>query len=291
MIKLIVSDLDETLLDDKKQISPRTVSALKQLQKTGINFLLNTEREYHDAKPVLDAAGIQCDMICSGGACYFTQTRKQQKASYIPVETLPPLLRLFGKHRIFYEIYSTRGRCILASKNAYESYLTGEKIPGLLSETKDFEITQEQYDMLIEETFFYDNGKLLLKENPEIVKVVSHSNDIWKLRHLKQDIEISFPDVAIVGESPYHIEVNHTDALKGMALQKYIKQKKLSLRDTLVIGNGENDYSMLALPYVKSIAMGNAVPVIKDICEYSTRKNTEDGVAIVLEHVISSINI
>ncbi|MCI5622304.1 MULTISPECIES: Cof-type HAD-IIB family hydrolase [Anaerostipes] len=289
MIELIVSDLDDTLLNNQKQISPRTVSALKQLQKAGIGFLLNTEREYDDVKPILDAADIQCDMICSGGSCFFNQTGKQNKASYIPAETLPPLLRLFGKNRIFYEIYSTRGRCILASKQAYETYLTGEKIPGLLMETKDFEITQEQYDTLIEETLFYDNGELLLKENPEIVKVVSHSNDIWKLRHLKQDLEISFPDLAIIGESPYHIEVNHTDALKGIALQKYIKQQKLSLKDTLVIGNGENDYSMLALPYVKSVAMGNAVPIIKDICEYSTKNNTEDGVAVVLEHVISSI--
>ena len=68
MIQLIVSDLDGTLLNEKKQMTPRTADAIRQIQQRGIRFLLNTEREYFDAKTILDPMGIQCDMICSGGA-------------------------------------------------------------------------------------------------------------------------------------------------------------------------------------------------------------------------------
>ncbi len=50
MIKLIVSDLDGTLLNSKQQISDRTIRAIKQIQRKGLRLLINTEQNYFDAK-------------------------------------------------------------------------------------------------------------------------------------------------------------------------------------------------------------------------------------------------
>lgn len=50
MIKLIVSDLDGTLLNSKQQISDRTLRAIKQIQRKGLRLLINTEQNYFDAK-------------------------------------------------------------------------------------------------------------------------------------------------------------------------------------------------------------------------------------------------
>ena len=53
----------------------------------------------------------------------------------------------------------------------------------------------------------------------------------------------------------------------------------------MVIGDSENDYSMLGLPYIESIAMGNADDIIQEICLHHTADNDHDGVAIVLEQI------
>ena len=50
MIKLISSDMDGTLLDSYRQITPINVEAIKRAQENGINFIINTGREYPNAR-------------------------------------------------------------------------------------------------------------------------------------------------------------------------------------------------------------------------------------------------
>ena len=77
MIKLIVSDLDGTLLNSKQQISDRTLRAIKQIQRKGLRLLINTEQNYFDAKKILDAYDISCDIACFGGSCIFDTSGHQ----------------------------------------------------------------------------------------------------------------------------------------------------------------------------------------------------------------------
>ena len=290
MIKFIVSDLDGTLLDSKHQLTKRTAEAIQKLQKNGIRFLLNTEREYFDTRQLLKQAGISCDIICSGGACIVDQNGQNQRASYIPQDQIAPMLRLFGKYCTFYEVYSTKGRCILGTKQAYETYLTSEMIPSLLIQDKNFSLTQEQFDHRIAETHFYDSGDLLLKENPQILKIATSSNDTWKLENLKKEIQEQIHQLVVSDNSIYYLEIKAIESLKGVALKEYMKDHNLSLKNTLIIGDGEDDYSMLALPYIYSVAMENATSSIQDICEYQTKSNDYDGAALVFESILQNYN-
>lgn len=101
MIKLIVSDLDGTLLNSKQQISDRTLRAVKQIQRKEIRLLINTEQNYFDAKKILDAYDIPCDIACFGGSCIFDASGYQLHASYIPTNRIPEMLRIFGSCRTF----------------------------------------------------------------------------------------------------------------------------------------------------------------------------------------------
>ena len=76
MIKLISSDMDGTLLDSYRQITPINVEAIKRAQENGINFIINTGREYPNARGLVEAAGLKCDLICSNGACHRNLTDK-----------------------------------------------------------------------------------------------------------------------------------------------------------------------------------------------------------------------
>lgn len=287
MIRLVASDLDGTLLNKENQISERTANAVKKLQQQGIRFLINTEREYHDALHLLHPVQIDCDMICSGGAFIYDQSKKIYKASTIPLPQVRDALLVFGKYRTFYEICSTHGRCVLGSRTAYESYVTGEVIPSILMEDKDFSMTQIQFNQWMDQIHFYDNADILFLENPEILKITSSSNDIGKIRNLKHELQRRFPNIVVSGTSAYNIEITDIESQKGVALMEYARLHNFSLSEILVIGDSDVDYSMLALPYAHTVAMGNAQQQIKDICTYETKSNNEDGVALILEDLLS----
>lgn len=288
MIQLIVSDLDGTLLNSERKISDRTIRAIKQLQRKGIRLLINTELNYFDARQILDAYDISCDVACFGGSCIFDASGKQQHASYIPASRIPEMLRIFGSCSTFYEIHSTKGLCVLGSKEGYTNYLVNEVLPALSKEGFILAGNEDLYiKERIENAIFYDNGALLLDENPHIIKITTLSKDQQKLSFLTDALHNQVPDFAVSHQSPYRIDITAVNALKGAAVNFYTKEHQISLRNTMVIGDSENDYSMLGLPYIESVAMGNADDIIKDICLHHTADNDQDGVAIVLEQVIA----
>ena len=53
MIKLIASDMDGTLLNDKMQVSDENASAIRQAQESGIEFIVATGRGLRDRKSVV----------------------------------------------------------------------------------------------------------------------------------------------------------------------------------------------------------------------------------------------
>ena len=288
MIQLIVSDLDGTLLNSDQQITKRTIRAIKQLQRKGVRLLINTEMNYFDTQQILETYDLQCDIACFGGSCIFDSYGKQLHASYMPSERIPEMLRIFGSCRTFYEIHSANGLCILGSKTGYKNYLKNEVIPSIKKEFPSLKIESDTYiQNRIIHAHFYDNSRLLLDENPQIIKISTQSPDVEKLNTLTNTLHTQVPDFAVSSHSPYRLDVTAVNALKGAAVNFYTSLYDISLRNTMIIGYSENDYSMLGLPYIESIAMGNSADIIKDICLHHTASNDDDGAAIVFEQVLS----
>lgn len=280
MIQLMVASLNGTLIQKNRPLAKETATAIKQLQKKGIQFVINTSLDYPLVEALLAPHKISCDVISSGGSCTFDKKGNIVRASYLPMEQIPDVLRLLGKHCIFYELYSTNGRLILGAKEAYENYITGEYIPALLMEDKDFSMTNESFELLMDQTKFYDHGELMLRENPQIYKICASSNNSWKLSNLKEELHNIIPNFAVSENSPYHIEVGTINALKGTSLRQYMKDNNINPKNVLVLGGLEDDYSMLGLPFIHSVATKDAAPIIQDICEHQLTGN-EDAVSLI----------
>ena len=216
MIKLIVSDLDGTLLNSKQQISDRTLRAIKQIQRKGLRLLINTEQNYFDAKKILDVITyISCDIACFGGSCIFDTSGHQLHASYIPTKRIPEMLRIFGSCRTFYEIHSTRGLCVLGSKEGYANYLSSEVVPALREEFPSQILDEESYICeRLENAHFYDNGQLLLSENPQIIKITTQSLDQQKLEQLTNSLHTQVPHFAVSHQSPYRLDITASKCIK-----------------------------------------------------------------------------
>ena len=106
MIKLISSDMDGTLLDSYRQITPINVEAIKRAQENGINFIINTGREYPNARGLVEAAGLKCDLICSNGACAFDKDGNpylKTETSREPIMTVLHEFLLYLENHVTYE--------------------------------------------------------------------------------------------------------------------------------------------------------------------------------------------
>ena len=67
-IKLIVSDIDGTILNDKCECSSRVRKALEDVQKLGVKVVLATGRMFMGADPVRESLGLDTPVICYQGA-------------------------------------------------------------------------------------------------------------------------------------------------------------------------------------------------------------------------------
>jgi Cof subfamily protein (haloacid dehalogenase superfamily) len=86
----------------------------------------------------------------------------------------------------------------------------------------------------------------------------------------------------IVTSSSWSVDVTHYHANKGNALRLLAHELDISLHQTLAIGDSFNDLSMFAVAGL-SVAMGNAVPEVKNYATYLAPSNDKDGVAWALE--------
>ena len=77
------------------------------------------------------------------------------------------------------------------------------------------------------------------------------------------------------------------NAQKGIALKKYVESLGYTMDEVMVFGDSMNDYSMLSMNFGVTIAMENGMKKIKDAAKYVTKSNAEDGVAYVIEELLS----
>ena len=113
MIKLISSDMDGTLLDSYRQITPINAEAIKRAQENGINFIINTGREYPNARGLVEVAGIKCDLICANGACAFDKEGNLLFEHPIDKATVRKIFDAFNKYGMEPAIFTIDGRISL----------------------------------------------------------------------------------------------------------------------------------------------------------------------------------
>jgi hypothetical protein len=94
----------------------------------------------------------------------------------------------------------------------------------------------------------------------------------------------AIPYVNIIENSKTDIEINHKLADKGRAFLKLAEILNIPQNETMAIGDGSNDYSLLKCANF-AVAMGNAKPDIKKIADIITDDNDNDGVAKVLNEL------
>lgn len=286
MIKLISSDMDGTLLDSYRQITPINIEAIKKAQENGINFIINTGREYPNARALVESAGLKCDLICSNGSCAFDKDGNLLFEHEIDKETIRKIFDAFNEYSMEPSLYTTEGRISLLPLEERKIYTRDVFIPAIQVNHPDMEYTLDDFRELVDNVIFVDGQEALLNSDHRILKISSNSTDHEALKKLRVELE-KIPGLAVVSTVPTDIEITSVHAQKGSTLLDYAKRDGLTPDEIVAIGDSENDYSMLSIPGIHSVAMENACDMIRNICVYQTRANTRDGIAYIINCILA----
>ncbi|QCX25227.1 Cof-type HAD-IIB family hydrolase [Companilactobacillus futsaii] len=285
MIKLIASDMDGTLLNEKMEVSDRNIQAIKDAQKAGIEFLIATGRGLSEAKPFLRNQ-VHPGYITLNGAEVFDSDEKLISSNPISTESQNKVVDYFHKYNVYFEVVTDKG-IFSNDREARVNNLANLLVklnPGT-SFKQALRDTQERVKMM--PMNFVDNYEHIFNDKSfKIMKLIGFNEHQHKvLAPMKKEITKNIKDVVVTSSSPNNVEVNSVNAQKGIALLQYAKKRNISADEIMAIGDNLNDYSMIKDAGV-GVAMKNAIPVIKEIAQIETDNNVNDGVAQIIEKTI-----
>ena len=262
-IKMVVTDMDGTLLNSNHEVSIHFYELFKALKKHNILFVAASGRQYNSIVDKLKAIRNEIIVVSENGAF----VKKQDK------ELLTTPLSQKQVHNILSIVQQNKGmHAALCSKhNAYVSGESEDFIAMLSQYYSNFEITDLSLDI-----------------PDEILKVaIYHFQDSEKyiypaLKHIEHDLKVKV-------SGPHWVDVSSINAHKGYAIEKLMKDYNIKSDELMVFGDYNNDLEMLALAKY-SFAMKNAHPNVKEVANYKTSSNDDLGVEKILEKLIDSKN-
>ncbi|CAJ1194348.1 haloacid dehalogenase [Companilactobacillus crustorum] len=289
MIKLIASDMDGTLLNEKMEVSNRNIQAIKKAEQSGIEFIIATGRGLSEAKPFLKNH-IHPGFITLNGAEVFDNKENLISSNPLSVASQAKVVDYFHKYNVYFEVVTNKG-IFSNDREARVNNLANLLVklnPGI-NFKQALRDTQERVKMM--PMNFVDNYDAIFNDKSyKIMKLIGFNEHQHRiLAPLKKDITKNIKDIVVTSSSPNNVEINSVNAQKGIALLQYAQNRNILPEEIMAIGDNLNDYSMIKAAGT-GVAMANAIPVIKEIAQISTDSNINDGVAKIIEETVAKAN-
>lgn len=288
MIKLFVSDMDGTLLNENHVISDRTAAAVKKLQETtDIEFMIATGRAFKSASVLTSAQNIYCRMINLNGASIHENDGTLTDSTPLLSSTVSEITTYLDDLDVDYAISTAN------------SYFVAD-FAGFTARIAHF-MDINQSDTPTDETDEVTNAQLLahygdvkpvtemtLTNDEPALKLLVFSSNLDLLAEIREKFT-QYSDLDITASAADNLEVTHRDAQKGLAVEAYAKSQGYTMDQVATIGDSLNDRSMLQMAS-HSYAMDNAPEQIKAMAKNIAPANTLDGVAQVIEQLIADFH-
>lgn len=287
MIKLIASDMDGTLLNNDLVVPEENISAIKEAQKAGIEFMIATGRGIHEALPLLEKYHLHPAYITLNGAQVFDENEKVQVELPLNLEVSHQIISTLRKYKLYFEMVTNQG--IFSNSKVQRINNIANLITNLNPDTPfklAIALSSARLE-LMKIQYIKDYDELLARPAINIFKIIAFdSNHPNNLISVKNDLINEFnSNIIITSSSKFNIEINDIHAQKGIALKKYADKKGISSDEIMTLGDNINDTTMIQ--YAKySVAMENAVDSIKKIANYVTTRNDQAGVAKAIKKAI-----
>ena len=285
-VRMVVSDMDGTLLNRKAEISDGNLAAIRRLEERGIEFVIASGRDYHGVYALLDEYHLTCEAILGNGSQYVDRNGKILMSCYMDKTVVKAVKGIFEDRGIPYMIFATDG------------FYTGQD-PSFVRERfirrscERFGRTREAFDqggrykyMPCNQLQKVEDFDVFLKRNLEIIKVEAFSMSTEEISAAREILK-EIPGISYLSSFEDNVEVTDRGAQKGYILEKVIRLKGLSKEQVMVIGDGMNDLTLFEC-FPVSYAPANARDRIKKLAMEVVADSEEDGFARAVDRMLES---
>lgn len=262
---ILVLDLDGTLTNSKKEISPRNLSTLLRLQASGVKLVLASGRPTYGIAPLADTLQLNqfggFVLSYNGGEIIDWSNKELLYKNLMPDEVLP----------ILYEASKNYGHPILS----YDG-------PHIL--------TEEPLNEYVRHEAFLNKMKVrrvvnFLDETPRPLPKCLIVGPPDELITTEAELSLRLQGaISVYRSEPFFLELVPLGIDKAQSLKALLAHLGLSREQMVCMGDGYNDLSMIELAGM-GVAMANAQEPVRKAADYVTLSNDEDGVAAAVEQL------
>lgn len=266
--EIMVLDLDGTLTNRDKVITPRTKEALMEMQKMGRRVVLASGRPTkgirHLAKELDLARYGGCILSFNGGMIIDCATGETLFSRLLPVESNRRIVELAMEHRV--DILTYEGEEIISNNRENEYAQAESRINSM--EIRQVENMAEYVDFAVPKYIMLDDGDYLATVEPKVKAALGKNFSVYR-------------------SEPFFLEILPKGIDKAQSLERLLERLGLTREQMIACGDGYNDLSMIKYAGL-GVAMENAVLPVRQAADFVTRSNNDDGVAYVIEKFIFS---
>ncbi|HEX2427371.1 MAG TPA: Cof-type HAD-IIB family hydrolase [Gaiellaceae bacterium] len=261
-IRLLLSDVDGTLVTKEKELTPRSVAAVRKLHDAGIQFAVTSGRPPRGMSMLIEPLALTTPIAAFNGGLVVDPELDVVEERVVRQDLVAPTIALIESFGLSVWVY--RGADWLV-RNPDGPHVDRE------AHTVQFEPTVvDSFDAV-------DEG---------VAKIVGVSDDYAAVATAATAAREEFGDhVSASRSQPYYLDVTHPKANKGHVVRFLADHYGIAPTEIATIGDGPNDVLMFA-PSGLSIAMGNADPEVQRAARRVTATNDEDGFADAVERFI-----
>jgi hypothetical protein len=261
-IQLVLADVDGTLVTPQKQLTDRTIAAVRALKDAGVKFAVTSGRPPRGMQMLVQPLQISLPLAAFNGGLYARPDMSVIEERSIDQELVAAIVKLIGEHEL--DVWLYRGAdWLLRDPHAAHVKKEADTVRFAPTVVEDFESITEG-----------------------IAKIVGISDDLERVAKAETDARARFGDrVSAARSQPYYLDVTHPDANKGAVLHHFSREFDVPLARIATLGDQPNDMLMFKGAGL-SIAMGNAGEEVQRAASKVTAADDDEGFAKAIERFV-----
>ncbi len=268
MYRLIVSDLDGTLLQDDSTLSEYTKAIIHKVSEHGIDFMLATGRIFGGARIFAKELNLNTPILSCNGALIKEAKGKLLYGKPIEPNSLTKVFQMLIERKLYFHFYGEQ----TFYTQKFSEHLSGfYAFNQKLSEKDRFPMVEVDPTEIVGKDIIY--------------KVLVQCGENKDSRKELYEQLIQIPGISVTSSWFDTFDICADQVSKGLAIERYAKERGINQSEIICFGDNYNDMEMLRYAGL-GVAVENGVEELKKNADYITGSNNEDGVAKAIEKFV-----
>src|SRR6202030_717572 len=265
-IRMLIADVDGTLVTQEKVLTKRATAAVLGLHKAGIQFSVTSGRPPRGMAMLIDPLSLTQPLAAfNGGVLIKPDLTTVVDQKFLPVGVPERVIEAIENHGLDVWLYTDT-----------EWFVRDPNAPHVARGQRTV-----KFPPTVVKTFAGLLGR--------VAKIVGVSDDLERVAKCERDVQqAGGSHISAARSQPYYLDVTHPQANKGEVVLSLSRLLSIPPEGIATIGDMPNDVLMFQKSGV-SIAMGNASPEVQASATYVTSSNEEEGFANAIEKLVLNV--